>query len=170
MCVAAHYGKIINCIALTQSTDCTFTLHIFYSRSLCCRGHILCGEIPTLVRETRSVCVHCCVHSMSPAHSALPSIGPDSSGPPCSGVGVGEQALKEALVTHYPTIQPPFMSSTPPKQSPSSPQPLTDRQTDIHTHWRNEILFQWNRDCVDRTAVKDASVCVCTTTASLAQF
>ena len=126
-------ARIIDFIALTQNTThCTYSLHVFYSRSLCHRGHVLYSELLTLVRVglnvclyVRQVCVYVFVllpfyaHCMQPAHSAPPPIGPDSSRPPCSavggGVGVGEQALKKAPVTHYPTIHPPVMSSAPSK-------------------------------------------------------
>ena len=125
--------------------------------------------------------IHVYAHCMRPAHSALPSIGPDSSGPPCSGVGggveVGEQALKEAPVTHYPTIHPPFASSTPPKHlhprpspCPSpSPCPLSSGTDSRHTAPRTHShtrrpLTEEKRFCfsgtVDRTAVKGSSVCV----------
>lgn len=104
-------------------------------------------------------------HCMCPAHSALPPQTQIPAGLPAQvlegGVRVGEQALKEAPVTHYPTIHysPPrvlcTLQTSPSLPQPSSPFPCPlssdsdSRHTApcTHTHSldvdrRKEILFQ----------------------------
>lgn len=93
-----------------------------------------------------SLPIHVNAHSTSPAHSALPHIGPDSSGPPCSGVWRDcwgwragfEGGSSDSLPNNPPTLH---VLYTPPNSSILVPAPcfvawIADPQSPFtpHTH------------------------------------